>query len=347
MGKLAVAEEIVKKWMAPMLVGTAAATESEDAEAGFGGLRSLVANRAGAEAAMDTFDRLVGQGLNPMDPQDAAVITQRSGDFSELNGRNGQRWFVGADRLPRYEFNDAGASINRSFDRGVQNQIARDLSSGDGSYDYTLGELLNHRTLFNAYPEVQDLPTFIMPEGKIGAVASYLPPGIEGVPDELRNGAMMLDIGAVRNSPREETLKSILHETQHHIQNIEGFAPGANANMPPKETLMNYLDRHADELAMARESDRPGQYPAYAKGQYMYSLIDDALKMDEKYGGDKGMKSLMQELYQMSHGEAEARAVEARLRMSPAERRARTPALDYKYHPDEGDYVTSLFELFD
>ena len=347
MSKLTVAEEIIKKWMAPMLVGTAAATESEDAEAGFGGLRSLVANRAGAEAAMDTFDRLVGQGLNPMDPQEAAVITQRSGDFSELNGRNGQRWFVGADRLPRYEFNDAGASINRSFDRGTQDYMRRALASNGGYYDLTLEELLNHRTLFNAYPEARRLPTVIRPEGEIGSVAAYVPPGTEGVPDNMKDGAIMLDIGAVADSPREETLKSLLHETQHHIQNIEGFAPGANANMPPKETLMNYLDRHADELAMARESDRPGQYPAYAKGQYMHSLIDDALQMDEKYGGDKGMRSLMQELYQMSHGEAEARAVEARLRMKPAERRARTPALDYKYHPEEGDYVTSLFELFD
>jgi hypothetical protein len=124
---------------------------------------------------------------------DQATVMQAAGASPESIWQ-GTGWGLGRDGIARFEIPDDAAR----------------LRPHDGSPNTTLGSVLDHPALFEAYPQLRDVSVFHRPE--LGANAAANP---------SRNW-----IAANLDDP--QALPSLLHEGQHIVQRTEGFAPGAS-----------------------------------------------------------------------------------------------------------------------
>jgi GNAT superfamily N-acetyltransferase len=202
----------------------------------------------------------------------------------------------------------------------------------------TVGELLDHQRLYEAYPQLAGVRAVYAPE-KLG-------PRVSGaVSIDLRNGEPVIVLG---NADQGEIRKVLLHELQHVIQKIEGFAQGGSddaiASSPEVRARIS-ADNEAFQLAQWAE-----QYPEAAAAQAAIDVMRDELTA--QYGdpfSDEAMASALfeaydeamglameniegfdarpfssiddlmpSEVYQRLAGEVEARTVEARSHMTDA-----------------------------
>ena len=212
-------------------------------------------------------------------------------DFSKAQAEG--KVFEGVDGKPRFEVDDSGAKIKNPNGK-------------------TLGEILDHPELFKNYPELQNMTVKVDPN--------------------LRGN------GEFQPWDNSITVKSasdpgtLLHETQHGIQTKEGFAKGANASIGArkqielarnKELVKNSQEyrlwkekrdkvladksltpEQRNNTVMQMEQNLPNAVKTYR------NIIDEELRL--KLDGNKG--------YFNSAGEAEARAVQARMNMPMSER---------------------------
>lgn len=329
--KKVVAEEIVKKWLAPAAVGTAAATQSEDADAIFAGLRAVGANRKGAEAAYSVFKEHMD--ISPNIFNDFDTLIESGADQSNAAraaGNSRQGWFVGVDGRPRYEINDAKSSIVQDFDKGVARSLAAKLEEGSaqGGSIYRqhvtapLRYLLNHDSLFNAYPKLADTNLHIWKPNSsfLGDTpAAYTPPR-DGQP----MGELHINLQGIIDEDRNETLRSLLHEAQHAVQTEEGFARGASTSQALTD-IRNYVGNPSKHGAIDLMPERYDYVTQPKKIDQLYKIYEtgeDIGRMDAPEFVKEAHKEQIDLIsYLMSAGEAEARAVESRLRM-PAKLRA-------------------------
>lgn len=82
----------------------------------------------------------------------------------------------------------------------------------------TLGDLLDHPALFEAYP-----PSFSRPVQSLDP--EVVGKNLRGTYDEKRD-----ILGARRDLDERSLLNTLLHENQHRIQTVEGMSPGQNAS---------------------------------------------------------------------------------------------------------------------
>jgi hypothetical protein len=189
------------------------------------GLKKLHADESGVLTGplSNTWDRLAANDASNMfeaglSPED---IWRHSG--LALSAMDRGKIMTGADRAGMYpsfrqEISDAPARWipGPGGDHGAyQKQFGRigDAWPWAGQEDLSLGEVLHHPELYKAYPELGDLPlTITQGSPHLGSYNSR--ESWAGGPSmELRQDT---DIGTA------------LHEIQHGIQNIEGWAPGGN-----------------------------------------------------------------------------------------------------------------------
>jgi Large polyvalent protein associated domain 39/Large polyvalent protein associated domain 23/ADP-Ribosyltransferase in polyvalent proteins len=124
-----------------------------------------------------------------------AVAQERLASGSSADDvRQDTGWFKGTDGKWRYEINDADAKLLR-------------VPQGEAP----LGEVLDHPALFAAYPGLAAMPTKIEVE--------------DGKPAK---GKLTRSTGAMEVSAptKAQALSILLHEVQHGIQGLEGFARG-------------------------------------------------------------------------------------------------------------------------
>lgn len=121
--------------------------------------------------------------------------------------------YIGPDNKKRFEFSDSKAKID-----------FKNLSK-EGIYKYS--DLIDHPVLYKQYPELANTRVEILPISKLnGAVgAAY-----------ERDGKFVIEMAKLnpylppseKIKQTEEILKTLLHENQHIIQKIEGYASGSN-----------------------------------------------------------------------------------------------------------------------
>jgi hypothetical protein len=340
------ADQIIKKWLAPALVGGAAATQSEDADAGFASLLAKGASKDGAMAAVGRYydDFIDPKSFkNPNDLQDANESLMAQYLMSKDAGNSRQGWFVGADGRPRFEFNDASASVDKRFNRNVQGMVRDKVHNGEDMIS-ALGLLLKHDNLFNLYPDFKDMPLIFQTGEEIGgAAAGYVPPS--DIPASImkrypgsKSGLMVANADYMLEGDREEFIRTLLHEAQHGIQNFEGMSAGASSSWTPDEFLSKHLDY----------SEKAGP-----KADLMHKLITDAEKLDSHVveGSPRPADAHQQELsrffYGLNAGEAEARAVELRRRLKAGERAEQPAWMDYTEWYDRPRGHRSLFDFIE
>jgi hypothetical protein len=182
-----------------------------------------------------------------------------------------------------------------------------------------LGGVLEHKKLYQAYPDVGDIPTHFMPTKNLK--------GAEGSYSHAQNRLTLADI------PSDQ--KSIaIHETQHAIQGKEGFARGGSPS-----SMILALEKVADQkrqqaremfkLSSANDPLDPLRIVKPGARKKGLQLEKEASELDSKaliaYHSEKAKF----DLYQRLGGEAEARATQARMNMTPEQRRAMFPEESY------------------
>lgn len=223
------------------------------------------------------------------------------------------------------------------------------MSASSGKNDLSLAEYINHPKLFEAYPDLKNVTVRFdsMPDGQKGYFSK-------------RDNTIVLS-----DSLFGEDADVVLHEIQHVIQGMEGFASGTNPGFWNRgdnydRAAEKYRDNRA-RLLNGLSSDDLALYDEYRSTEReMGAMLDGSMLYDESrmdalekrsdelykelYGkewfgklnrydrilGDAG--EAVKEFYRNTAGEIEARDTAARRRMS-AEGRKNTP-------PDLGDADT-------
>jgi hypothetical protein len=192
------------------------------------------------------------------------------------------------------------------------------------SFDYLkdtqpLGGVVEHKELYKAYPDIGDIPVHFMPTQNLkGAAGSY----------SRKNDRLTL--ADIPSDQKQITL----HETQHAIQQREGFSGGGSPSqmITTLENIAAEKRKKAQEMfSLSSANDpldplrlvKPG---ARTKG---LALEKEARSIDQKALDAYRSEQAKFDLYQRLAGEAEARAVESRMNMTPEQRRAMFPEESY------------------
>lgn len=355
---MAAADAILRKWLAPALVGGAAATQSEDSEGSIAGILSKGASLKGAKAAHDVFKEHIE--LNPRIFTNFESLIESGAmqaDAARRAGNSRQGWFIGADGKPRYEISDKNAAIDGSFTKGVAQMLMDKMPEGQ-HFPVPLGKFLTHDSLFNAYPDMYDMPVMLRHPRDMGDAAG----AYHHRTDEF-DPRMSLNLQYVLDNDRNELVKTVMHEAQHGIQDIEGFARGAGT----RTALYDIKDYVRNPQRHGAINNMPNIYSRLQgpKIDKFYKIIEKGEEIDRMNVppgalGEAVRDSAKGEIdlisYLMSAGEAEARSVEDRLRM-PAKLRAsdhghpygdmRIPTEQAEYFYGDGKEGPTLFQMIE
>ena len=156
-----------------------------------------------------------------------AEAMEREG-FSRNDIRQDTGWFKDAGGNWRFEISDKGATY----------------TPGGG----TLGGTLSHPDLYEAYPQLRSIPVGQNVSNPL-ANAQYLPKSqgaLASVLERFRGPSARIDMAPGADRP------SLLHETQHAVDDIEGALSGLNKANPYKDT--RYDDAFFEKNARATQS---------------------------------------------------------------------------------------------
>jgi uncharacterized protein (TIGR02594 family) len=204
-------------------------------------------------------------------------------------------WFPGKyDGKMRWEIPDNGATLKPDFGKAK-----------------TVSDLIDHPALFEAYPslagvsvEFRGLTAGITKDGK----TLVLP---------LMTRSFSADNSAL--------LKGVLHETQHLVQAIEGFARGGTPEMaydPEKRRIAQkqaMLEKSRDEAKVAYDANRSDTNLSAWK-----AAVDAVWEVMGEKPAKLPQESEMAYYYRIA-GEIEARDVEARASLTPEQLKATAP----------------------
>lgn len=241
-------------------------------------------------------------------------------------------WERGADGKWRYEVPDVEVNQNAMF-----------TFKDDGSAVTILSSLVNSEELFAAYPELEDMPV----------VFREMEPGLEGgYYDGLRQ-IHLSDAFLRRENPGLNTKQeisgedTIVHEIQHAIQDIEGFARGGHWELRKPDTAdhkhlrdivrgaISFVEffQNSDLAQTIREAKKYNWTQWESIGPEAQEILLEYLGRKRKVNY-KDIREYLSNAFDMTlprkygkngyrkfAGEVEARNVEARMNMTPEQRR--------------------------
>ena len=279
-----------------------------------------------------------GQRAVTADTHALATAQQRieAGEDAEAV-RQATGWSQGADKKWRFEISDADARLKSSSN----GRVLSGIKGGYGSLP--LESVLDHPALYAAYPDLRDMRVRFADlagtDAQINLQTSVIEIGSHLDPDAL-NG---------------EVLSSLLHEIQHGIQYVEGFASGgtpagmsrkAKAEQRRLEEKMERYDRSAQadaELWLAKYPEKVAEATAYLQSEGLLEAGDIATRDDIGFAitaQDRLYQDWLKQWresketarlsafdgYKRLAGEVEARNTQTRQGMTDAQRGATSPS---------------------
>jgi hypothetical protein len=257
---------------------------------------------------------------------EAQVLAEGGTDNEAIRQQTG--WFKGMDGKWRYEIPDHTSQI--------------DLGAFNENDETTLGEVYDNPELYEAYPQLEGMRVLLLP----------LFPGLDG--NATQNGYYNTDNKSIvlnSNVSSFQNESTLIHEIQHAIQDIEGFArggsPGQFTQQNSKNDILNgiwefkkkafeaiperlkedarRINRGEDEdgSSLARIQADPEAKIAWA--DYISALEDlkeVSGRPDSYYDG-----LTPQEQYRLLAGEIEARDSDRRTDMTDTDRAVQSPDL--------------------
>ena len=257
----------------------------------------------------------VGEKANLNRTERAALETakgmEQDGETNE-DIRRQTGWFRGADGKWRMEVDDSGAVYYRN---GNARQDGAEAGQWQGKSG-TLRDYLYHPTLERLEPQVFEVPM---------QVVDTLPPNTNARYRGRQGG-----IEASKSAQRG----SILHEAQHGIQEVEGFARGSN-------------HAKANRWSFVENYERVKNTPEYLKLQTPRErLIYVRNAMAEESFQENELSDKRR--YRQAGGEIEARDVAKRADFTTRERYANAPDLsgNMRYAQDSWpDFIDMLLDM--
>ncbi|MBY5942289.1 hypothetical protein KUW00_15525 [Halomonas sp. DP5N14-9] len=218
-------------------------------------------------------------------------------------------WFEGVDGKWRFEIDDSDARFLPFVDKSAGNQWTKPLE-----------DVVDHPRLFAAYPTLRDV-SVVSVRGMGRKRGRYVPRRRE------------ITLNAERD-PMEQ-FSTLLHEIQHGIQHIEGFASGGSPDsyrLPPRRE--QWLRDKIQELTRESGDFARGVLEQYKAGEITSDQAQHRIQQRADEIGLNELRSRLREgdergayrYYQRLYGETEARNVQTRQSMSEAERRGTSPA---------------------
>lgn len=253
----------------------------------FAGVKSKTADHA----KLDRARMLREQGTNPED------VRKETG------------WSQFPDGNWRYEIDD-------SMSKYAANPDAK-----------TLGEVLDHPDLYDAYPHLREMPFQVRDMESRGAYGDNAGIALSKKESEAGSRMVMQPSGYAK----EEGPRSILmHEVTHGIQSHEGHARGGNPYEFLPEIKKKQAEIESKILALnfrMSDASRNGDKAAYSRlMEERQALVPEA--QSDPY-------EIANELYRRQAGEAEARLVQRRLNLSKDARHFISPENGFDVAPDE------------
>lgn len=230
-------------------------------------------------------------------------------------------------------------------------KLSEKFNEGYYKNEATLEEILDAPELFKSYPELKKaVVKFKYNPGEVAG--RYLQGKIIDEFFEIEENYHEIEINTLPNSDNEEKIKSILlHEIQHAIQRIEGFAKGGNIEQFKKEIeKRNPLTKAQEKLVedvdvYNKNVENKEQFTLldFMKGQIKFDnkegLYDDDFiksyllseedilsaynqnkaKLEKFKNELKNEQSSFDKYYSLA-GEVEARNVQTRMTLTPEER---------------------------
>jgi len=260
--------------------------------------------------ALDTAKQRLAAGENP------ETVRRETG------------WFKGADGKWRYEISDADAKFI--------GKDALEAAAEADPYKMTemrLGDVLDHPALFAAYPKLRDITVAYEATSAAGGDLYF------GASYNSAENTIMLG-----NGLDDAQLRSaLLHEIQHGIQTVEGFATGGSLEIAGivKAQAKREWDYWSNAYTVAREMSRglTAEEAMAVLNELDFGITEDHVReaqsrtLEElKAKNDAAERELRRTgdgpraTYLKIAGEVEARNTQARADMTDAERQATPPS---------------------
>lgn len=235
-------------------------------------------------------------------------------------------WFKGVDGGWRFEIPD-----NQSFYRALPTPNPQTHEELLREGRETVGRQLIHDQLYAAYPEAKNVSLFTLKDEIPGTKGTYM----SGSNNSLEGSKIEL-FG-------NDKSRTILHELQHGLQDVENFARGANPDFGWSREMVDAQARKIYERPPVKSSPELEALAA--------DLAEFAPKRDTSIPWDqlpikervKWYEEARDALYRNAAGEVEARNVEKRMNMTPEQRRATPPWLTQDV-PDELQIIRGLLD---
>jgi len=260
---------------------------------------------------------------------DTAKARLEAGEDAEAV-RQATGWFKGVDGKWRFEISDADAKLRTEpSDPDTYADLFDEAASR--SNGVPLGKVLDHPALFAAYPALQAVRVRVNENAKADGTYSAADNTIEIRDPYSYAGGL------------DTALSVLLHEIQHGIQNIEGFAKGGSLETAGaiKAQAKQEWSYWANAYAVAREmADGSTAEQAMATLNGLdFDINEDHVRealtrpLEELQAKSAAAEQELRRTgdgprgtYQRIAGEVEARNTQARARMTDAERRATAPS---------------------
>ena len=236
-------------------------------------------------------------------------------------------WFKDVDDSWKFEIDDSTSSIN----------MMGFPDDGGQPIEGVLSGALNHPRTYMAYPEAKDIA--IMTKSEIGDGTGSLLGGMDG-------------FMSVRGGP-DNFKSTTLHETQHAIQQREGFAEGGSTSALAalfREQRNNaYIqlpsileDLKGKEGMLSFINSLPDSNPTKSKrlADYTSEIKDlNNIKDDLIFKRDREISKEAVSQYRNLAGEAEARNVETRMDWTPEQRKKTPPWVTRELDVPENELI--------
>lgn len=151
-------------------------------------------------------------------------------------------WYKGDDGNPRFFLSDADSTIKpKAVAAHPEVRAAKDRAAKSGrdeftSVTYRLDEVMQHDELFQIYPELAGMQVTsaikVGPDGNAMFRNPLVSGGNKG--GMASNQTIVSGIQTANLSGFQDLHSTLLHEVQHTVQMIEGFAQGGAAKLTPE-----------------------------------------------------------------------------------------------------------------
>jgi hypothetical protein len=308
---LARAKRVVSEWVAKLadFFGFHGAAQAWRGYAAQGGARDLVVStfaklRDGAAPSMLTTNwhysdpafLFAGQRSNAANQHELSRAKQLLSAGANADAvRQQTGWFKGVDDKWRFEIADEDARLQGLL-----------MDNGRALRATSLATILDHPALFAAYPALRDMDVQITIDPDAEEMGSYH----HGSPGDAATFGRAAEI-RVDARTEKKALSTLLHEIQHGLQNIEGFARGGS---PENMASLDHPQIRAleNKISTLMASKKPGKQIAKEVAEINAKIAD--LRREEPHAA-----------YRRLAGEVEARNVQARQTFSPDHRKYVSP----------------------